>query len=1135
MEEKNMFVAKHKNGSFEPFIFSWYPYDNADLHIHPDGDAHAKCGLTVLPCSSLSDGLSKVGDGKPVVVDGDITQPDTLSFDTKATTIQSPDSTLHQLSVSDDASVVSESDNLSFLRLSFVPLDTPSLSNEETSGRDQSLFTVISGSLSLSACSLSSFVLLSCPLITHTTGSLSLQSCTVDSIIRSQERGSLLATSMKQDMGLTIDDLTFSSMPSSQDSVAILVNFSAIETPSFALTKLNYGQPAEPTARFVEIIGKDISKWITVNDSSFADSYTKKTDLNCLWSIDEEFDLSASLLFYLLPHAGPIGVEQDGYGIDRCGYSSVWCPTIDQSLLRMEEQSTTEMEVMGNVDLTNSIVLSRQLQIRGGVNISTVHVLSDGSITSSLHHTLTAEYLFISLPDTHNPNAVFVSSSDLIKLNSLTVSSTAPSNAMLVQILGGQAELVRLTLNAGMKQNTELIQIASGDVDIKYISIGSSLNNNQTILRMKDGQVKVTNFTLTTSEAVDGRLFDLSGESVAVSNITLAHNTFSSAPFVFSSVGSTSLVEIHADNCTTSHLVVTTDCDDVSFRQCSFSNVATRNSMEDTPQLCSWDDSLLYFQNCSTHLHFTEMTFLNQGAITTREGSLTLTSCIFSSNVHPNTLFPSLRHNVDCHEGNVTIVSVASGDGDSSSPHHWIASTNCTVKNGSDVLPAPFFTPTLISADSKSVFNKTRKEYDVTMKGTVLVPCGLTLEIFEHIAVSKTSFLEGNHIELPFDRENKTWNETTILFALPKDSFSDLNTKHDIRCRLLFGSGEHTDSFSLTRGSTDKMSQAAQAVMIIVPIACAAILALLVILIIILVLRRRNKKQQETVEKKELDDAATFPDEVKIEEVDHLATAQQLIRTSTEGAPPNQSMLAVSHANSHDLHSTSSAQQRTHIQNQITAMQCEGDHAEVVVNRADTLYRALHVEKKLDLNKAVIRRQLVSGLEKVVKEHPNSELITRLSPHWILLDQCGTVCLKIENEHNTFQNTTKQSEEDRRWDAPEQESKENNESAVVSNPLKAAVFRLGLVLWELETELVPFGELDAINASRQVKAGVTPLIHNWDDTEIADLVKECLSFDPNERPSLSDVNSRLSLQTDKSPIPALPQQNDVAVTSRVTG
>ncbi|KAK2964739.1 hypothetical protein BLNAU_39 [Blattamonas nauphoetae] len=1135
LEEKNMFVAKRANGSFDKLIYAWYPYDYKTLHVFPDGDTHAKCGLAVLPCSSLSDGLSKVGDGRLVVVDGDIIQLDTLSFDARATTIQSPDSAIHQLSVSHDASVVSKSNNLSFLRLSFVPLGLSSRSNEDTNGRDQSLFTVVSGSLSLSDCSLSSFVLLSCPLIAHTTGSLSLQSCTVDSIIRSQERGSLLATSMKQDMRLTIDDLTFSSMSSSPDSVAILLSFSAIETPSFALTKLNYGQPAEPTARFVEIVGKDISKWITVNDSAFADSYTKKTDLNYLWSIDEEFDLSASLLFYLLPHAGPVGVERDGYRIDRCGYSTVWCPTIDQSLLRMEEQNTTEMEVMGNVDLTSSTVLTRPLQIRGGVSVSTIHVLSDGSILSSLHHTLTAEYLFISLPDTHNPDAVFVSSSDIIKLNSLTVSSTAPSNAMLVQILGGQAELVRLTLNAGLKENTELIQIAAGEVDVSFISVTSSLDNNQTIIRMKDGRLRLTNFTLATSETVDGRFLDLSGESVAVSNITLAHHTFSSAPFVFSSVGSTSLVEIHTKNCTTSHLVVATDCDDVSLRQCSFSSVTTHNSVDDTSQLCSWDDSLLYFQNCATHLHFTEMTYLHQGAITTLGGSLTITSCTFSSNIHHSTLFPSLRHNVDCHDGNVTIVSVASGDGDQSSPHHWIASTNCTVEKASDVLPAPFFTPTLISADSKSVFNKTRKEYDVIMKGAVLVPCGLTLEIFEHIAVSKTSFLEGNHVELPFDLENKTWNETTILFALPIDSFSDLNTKHDIRCRLLYGSGEHTDSFSLTRGSTDKMSQAAQTVMIVVPIACAAIFALLVILIILLVLRRRNKKKQETVEKRELDDAPAFQDEMKYEVLDHLTTARPLIHASTEGAPQNQSMLAVSHANSHELNSTSGAQQRTQIQNQITAMQCEGDNAEVIVNRADTLYRALHVEKKLDLNKAVVRRQLISGLEKVVKEHPNSELITRLSPHWILLDQCGTVCLKIDIEQNTFQNATKQSEEDRRWDAPEQESKENNESAVVSNPLKASVFRLGLVLWELETELVPFGELDAINASRQVKAGMTPLIHNWDDTEMAELVKDCLSFDPNDRPSLSDVKSRLNLQTVKSPIPALPQQNDVAVISRATG
>ncbi|KAK2960300.1 hypothetical protein BLNAU_4853 [Blattamonas nauphoetae] len=71
--------------------------------------------------------------------------------------------------------------------------------------------------------------------------------------------------------------------------------------------------------------------------------------------------------------------------------------------------------------------------------------------------------------------------------------------------------------------------------------------------------------------------------------------------------------------------------------------------------------------------------------------------------------------------------------------------------------------------------------------------------------------------------------------------------------------------------------------------------------------------------------------------------------------------------------------------------------------------------------------------------------------------------------------------------------------------MNVTIIRLGLVLWEMETEQVPFAEQDAVTASRQIKAGVMPLIHNWEDAELASLVSEYLSLSPDDRPPLSDV------------------------------
>ncbi|KAK2940419.1 hypothetical protein BLNAU_24680 [Blattamonas nauphoetae] len=73
---------------------------------------------------------------------------------------------------------------------------------------------------------------------------------------------------------------------------------------------------------------------------------------------------------------------------------------------------------------------------------------------------------------------------------------------------------------------------------------------------------------------------------------------------------------------------------------------------------------------------------------------------------------------------------------------------------------------------------------------------------------------------------------------------------------------------------------------------------------------------------------------------------------------------------------------------------------------------------------------------------------------------------------------------------------------------KAAVFSLGLILWEIETGEVPFGELDAMNAHRQIGVGGEMLMRKV-CSETASLVRQCISLDPVTRPTLEQVASTL--------------------------
>ncbi|KAK2946198.1 hypothetical protein BLNAU_18874 [Blattamonas nauphoetae] len=99
--------------------------------------------------------------------------------------------------------------------------------------------------------------------------------------------------------------------------------------------------------------------------------------------------------------------------------------------------------------------------------------------------------------------------------------------------------------------------------------------------------------------------------------------------------------------------------------------------------------------------------------------------------------------------------------------------------------------------------------------------------------------------------------------------------------------------------------------------------------------------------------------------------------------------------------------------------------------------------------------------------------------------------------------------EEQRWMSPEVADKKGD-----IDPHKASVFSLGLILWEMETGLVPFGEVDAVNAQRQLGSGTLPPMETWTNESKSELVRNCLSLDPKERPSLDEILSIIATEPD---------------------
>ncbi|KAK2959426.1 hypothetical protein BLNAU_5475 [Blattamonas nauphoetae] len=561
------------------------------------------------------------------------------------------------------------------------------------------------------------------------------------------------------------------------------------------------------------------------------------------------------------------------------------------------------------------------------------------------------------------------------------------------------------------------------------------------------------------------------------------------------------------------------------------------NSIDLDGGLCGWESGFLKLVNSTTTITSTQLSHLWQGAINMEGGDLTIRSSSFdSNNPHSSSFdsnnphsssFPSLRHNIHCsEEGEIEVGSLNGGDGKTDRPHLWLSHTNCSL-SGDDVnVNAPFFIPTL-SSSSTSTLNKTEKAFSLSITGTTLVPCSLMLEVFEERKDGK----EGQIVRLALSEDStESFNETHIEMGLPLSSMSTFDKNLDWCGRLVYGENETTSSFVIQQNSVDRAAQAVRENMKWwIPLLVSLVCLLVVIVIVVIICWRRRKQNNQKTEKEmqpqELDeeDVARMELEQKMDEtipdnsVDHLIKTQQTLD---------------SHLNSAESTLFAGAMK----DQQLVEVLGESGEVEMVdLTKADTLFDVLHrPEKKRVIDKKVVSRKMTKGLIRILGQFKTNGIATRFSPHWVLVNN-NLVQLRLatisEGQQDGEQGTqnvgqqekTKGDEQDesffggrlssvksktvegQRWRAPEV-SRMNEEQI---DEVSALVFSLGMVLWEVWTEEVPWKELDEANAARQNEGGVTPNLKLVVDADIRELIIKCLSFDPKDRPSLQDVLSGL--------------------------
>ncbi|KAK2946837.1 hypothetical protein BLNAU_18215 [Blattamonas nauphoetae] len=258
--------------------------------------------------------------------------------------------------------------------------------------------------------------------------------------------------------------------------------------------------------------------------------------------------------------------------------------------------------------------------------------------------------------------------------------------------------------------------------------------------------------------------------------------------------------------------------------------------MNTNEAVCSWQTGLFNFEKSTLNFISSSFEDAEQGVVAMDGGSLVVQNSEFHGNGKMLEDFPSMRQNVECrNEGTIDITTTQATD-----DALWIAADNCTVVKDSIETKAPMFVPTFDVKATKIEFDKANDKFVVKMKGTLLIPCGLKLDIFEMFP-NKTETGKHKQIEL-IGANTADWTETGFVATILHSELKpDLDVKQDWHIALIFGQDVRS---SASMKFKDRTKKAAATVAIVVPIVVVVLVCVVVGCIVGCVCVRRRVAQQ---------------------------------------------------------------------------------------------------------------------------------------------------------------------------------------------------------------------------------------------------------------------------------------------------
>ncbi|KAK2961657.1 hypothetical protein BLNAU_3455 [Blattamonas nauphoetae] len=1105
-EKAKWFGSTSSTDESSSLLFFWHPHTESSgaVHVHENGESHSLCGLHQLPCSLVQPSLSKANTDNETIIDSDFILNESITIANTPSTLTSVSKSV-TMSVGVDGKFALSSGSLTLSALSFVQSSSVEL-------LEHALISVgcDSSSLIVDGCSFSSFRLSLNALIEHSCSSLTLKSSVFSDIVRLSGDGGVLNSVMDEGMELDVDSVELASVWTlSGDGDGFFISYNSIsdptKIPSFKLNNLKYSESArsemntEKKACFVWIEGKRLSEWVKVSDARFAGSYSPiGMESEWLWSVDWEEKLNASLLFYLVAHTGAIGVSSSGYSIVQCGYSGVWCLGLEYGMAVADSKGEKQLNIHNTVEITHLIDLNAEYRVHGKVGSSELSVVGSGGLV--------------------------VDSGEHVEIDGVSVVVGVDCSSEVLSSGGDSSSLINST-----------VICVDGERSVgrfSSLSLLSGMSREGKLLLVKKGTVQMTDVLVSSSISESGGLVSVCGGSFSLVNLALPPLSFSSTPFVLSSFDACSFNHLTANNLSPEVLIEVDEGQNLTLTSCTFDGMPTaQNDDKDDENelLCSWTTGLIRIDKTPTTIYSSFFSQLSQGALAVNGSLLSLFNTKLSSNGMRHSTFTSARQNIRCSSGEVRIEDESNTNEESESL--WISTDDCVVKKGSELVASGLFVPKLDVGKTKSVSNK-NKSVSIDLVGSMLIPCNLFLLISE---VGSSSSWEGLRIELtPSKFEWK--NESSISVSLSSSELDKLNRTFGWNGTLVFGDGWTTDWFVVKVSESDeRKALMKEAMKWMIPLIAGCVVALLVIIIVVVLLRRRSSKakEKESLLKQEQTELNDLPPE-KLEAFDKLLF------------PPSSIVAADG-----SVGDFPKADASNHIPQQLeptyhfgtdNIIPISGDPSTSVLNqqsrpagvkREDTLYNRLHSAQKRPIDKMGVAQQIMRKLVGLHRQDPTLSVLTMFSSHSVVFGEDGEVEIALdvgetmgqtrsqtqrtqtcqdgqrtENMTHTEGERKNEQFELLRWRAPETVVSEGEEGQKVDSG-SAAVFSLGLVLFEIETGQVPFGEMDALNASRQLKTGIPPKLSLVGDSGLRDVIVSCLQVRGKDRPGLGEMEEKL--------------------------